>query len=910
MLNHQRVTPGSLGNFPDFDNEHNRKILEIIEEYSPASITRRFAKKKEKPALFVKKFASPENIEKILRPFLDQRLHQILDLLSGHFLYQRVRNNPVEERYKIEKNPANIRFHFRKTEDETWYYPVIHQDNVVVSLFNARHHVLVNEPAWICDGSYIYHFAEAIEARKLVPFFTKQKVRISKEAEAPYYKKFVNQMIRQFEVRSFGFQIEESISKPAAKAVVLNEEPARLIVRLTYAGDEIGLEDSTPFFVEMYRQDDRFHFRKYRRNKDYERELIDGLSKIGLKHTRKSEFSFPEECHPVTFINEQFDFLKDMGLEFVLEGFEKNYQLGQNQFEIRASESENDFKLNTRFGVGGEQISITKIQKAIAANSQEVTLDNGKIGLIPKDWLEKYRYHLLFSEKSDDGSRILRKQHENLIRESRETKKDENAKKLEVSLYEQLRDYQREGLAWLWSLRKRELGAILADDMGLGKTLQTIALLQAHYLSENGEEVQEDLFSFSRQDTQPTLIVMPASLIFNWQRELRRFAPELRVYAHAGQNRNFDELSFKRHQLVLTTYGLIRNDLNYLKKFDFAYVVLDESQNIKNPQSKTAKAVRELNARYRLALSGTPIENTLTDLWSQMNFLNKGLLGSYAFFKREFSVPIEKRGNEVRKEQLKKIVHPYILRRTKEEVAKELPPLTEQTLFIDMEKEQRLLYNSVKDYYKQNVIDKLDEKGFRKNRFMILRGLMHLRLIANHPKLYDENSSMSSGKFREIREHLDKVLSAGHNVLVFSQFVKHLKLLEHSLIEGGIRYEKLTGSSRNRQQIIDSFTEDKDCSVFLISLKAGGVGLNLTKADYIFLLDPWWNPFTERQAIDRAYRIGQEQHVFSYRFVTNDSLEERILQLQERKQELAKDIIPAGQQTKSLSREEIASLFE
>ena len=442
------------------------------------------------------------------------------------------------------------------------------------------------------------------------------------------------------------------------------------------------------------------------------------------------------------------------------------------------------------------------------------------------------------------------------------------------------------------------MAGILADDMGLGKTIQTLSFLLKQ--KENGNQT-------------PSLVVLPTSLVHNWCNEARKFAPALNVLVHTGVGRRKELEYFTKFDLILTTYGIVRQDIKQLKDFPFHYVILDESQMIKNPESKTAKAIRKLVSSYRLSLTGTPIENTVMDIWSQMAFLNPGLLGNEAFFKRFYVTPIEKNKDAKRSAKLKRIISPFILRRKKNQVEQDLPPKIEKLQFCEMADEQEKLYEDIKNTYRNYLMELISQNTLKKNKLNILTGLQKLRQIAIHPKLVEpDNFELKhSGKYKEVKRLLKQVIETeGSKVLIFSQFVKMLQLLRKDLDEEKIRYNYLDGMTKDRQSQVDSFQKDESIKVFLISLKAGGVGLNLTAADYVFILDPWWNPAVENQAIDRSHRIGQKRTVFYYKFITKDSIEEKIVALQRRKAKLSDDIISVEEDIyKSLDVGELEDLL-
>ena len=407
-----------------------------------------------------------------------------------------------------------------------------------------------------------------------------------------------------------------------------------------------------------------------------------------------------------------------------------------------------------------------------------------------------------------------------------------------------------------------------------------------------------------------SLIIMPTSLIYNWLSEAKKFTPDLKILAHTGSSRNKDISRFIEYDVVITTYGITRVDVSLLKDFYFNYIILDESQNIKNPSSKSFKSVRALKSKHRLILSGTPVENSVGDLWTQLTFLNPGLLGTQSYFNEEYVQAIEKKKDEEKSRKLQAIIKPFVLRRTKEQVAAELPPKTEQIIYCSMSEDQAAYYEETKSAYRNDLLSSMDDGSYSKKQVQLLQGLTALRQLANHPAMIDKGYASDSGKFENVVNTLDNVLKGGHKVLIFSQFVKHLSIFKNYLDNEQINYSYLDGTTKNRGEIVAEFQNDPSLKVFLISIKAGGVGLNLTEADYVFILDPWWNPAVEQQAIDRTHRIGQEKKVFIYKFIAKDTVEEKILSLQNRKKKLASSLITTEESFfKSLSKEDISELL-
>jgi superfamily II DNA or RNA helicase len=454
-----------------------------------------------------------------------------------------------------------------------------------------------------------------------------------------------------------------------------------------------------------------------------------------------------------------------------------------------------------------------------------------------------------------------------------------------------LRPYQRDGLKWLQYLYEHGLGGCLADDMGLGKTVQTIALLARIY----------------PQKKTPSLLVMPRSLLFNWQRELETFCPALRHQIYHGADRDLD--SAMQGDLVLTTYGMLRSNIESFVKRRFLYLILDESQAIKNSDTQTAKAVLMLKAKHRLALSGTPIENNLGELYSLFRFLNPTMFGSAAEFNRDYAIPIHQHDDRDAARELRKKIYPFILRRLKRDVLKDLPEKVEQVLYVDMSDDQRKLYDTRRRFYYQTIKQRIADEGLQKSRFFILEALMELRQVASIPEAKSEGAIISP-KREALMERVQDAVSNGHKVLVFTNFLATIEVVASDLAQRGIEHLVMTGATGNREALVKQFQTRSATKVFLMTLKTGGVGLNLTAADMVFIFDPWWNVAAEVQAIDRTHRIGQDKTVFTYKLIARNSIEEKIVELQSRKQQLFDSVISSdGVALKSLTEQDIDDIL-
>jgi non-specific serine/threonine protein kinase len=612
------------------------------------------------------------------------------------------------------------------------------------------------------------------------------------------------------------------------------------------------------------------------------------------------------------------DAVKEMNIPVY--GFEalKNFRFNtaKPSTKIFISSNTDWFDAKVEILFGEQKVTVDEVKKALVNKQQFVQLNDGTLGILPEEWIKKYS--LLFRVGEGKAGEIkLSKYHFSVIEElymQRDEQElffqlEEKYERLRGNhsikpipapehLKSVLRPYQESGFQWLNYLREVQWGGILADDMGLGKTIQALSFLH-HLKAEAG--------------TLKALVVCPTTLLYNWQNEIKKFTPALSYYIHHGGLRVKEGITDENIDVIITTYGTLRSDIKQFVEVKFDYVILDESQAIKNPASKVTKAASLLKATSRLCLSGTPLQNNTFDIFAQMNFLNPGMLGSMEFFKQEFSIPIDKFGEKEQKDHLRKLLFPFILRRTKEQVAKDLPEKQEMVLFCDMGEEQRRIYDAYRNDYRDKILGVVENQGIQKSQLTILQGLMKLRQICDSPAIVKEEERFPnvSVKLEELGREITENIS-NHKALVFSQFLGMLALIKEKMKELGVDYEYFDGSStvNERERAIYRFQNDENCRVFLISLKAGGVGLNLTAADYVYIVDPWWNPAVEQQAIDRTHRIGQTKNIFAYRMICTDTVEDKILKLQERKRSLARDVIADDEGfVKTLTKEDVEYLF-
>lgn len=661
-----------------------------------------------------------------------------------------------------------------------------------------------------------------------------------------------------------------------------------------------------------------------KRNKAHEQVFIDWINELH-PHLRKPEYESHFALHGKYVFSQNwffqfFDKMKEADVDVF--GYEnlKNFRINKSKpnTSVHISSNLDWFDTEIEVNFDGLGVDVSDIQKALSLKQNYVALGDGSIGILPEEWLKKFS--LLFKMADTQGKKLRVSKFnfsvidemmdlisdQDIIKELDEKKKlllNENPEShSDIAIPEEinavLRPYQVAGFQWLAYLEKVKWGGLLADDMGLGKTVQTLTFLQYYKTKNQGIHA---------------LVICPTSLLYNWENEIRKFAPQLTYLIHHGSSRTLKHTELSGYDIIISTYGTLRSDAELFAKNEVDYIVLDESQTIKNPNSKVAKAAQFIPARNRIALSGTPMQNNTFDLYSQMNFLNPGMLGNKEFFKEQFAKPVDKFQDQETKDHLRKLVYPFMLRRTKEQVADDLPDKTDITLYCEMGPQQRAIYEAYKNMYRSRILGSIEQQGIEKSQFAILQGLMKLRQICDSPAIlrdeqkFDNHSAKLDELTRELEENTGE-----HKVLIFSQFLGMLALIREKLKQHQIPFQYFDGSytAIQREQAINEFQNNQACRVFLISLKAGGMGLNLTAADYVYIVDPWWNPAVEQQAIDRTHRIGQTKNIFAYRMICKDTVEEKIMLLKEKKNSLVKDIISKDQHMiKQLTRDDVSYLF-
>ncbi len=920
-LTYQRIFSNTAKEFDRFLDESDYQLIQLLEEVEQGNLIKRYHKKAIRPIEFFSKVFD-EKFYEFIRPKIEKKLMEALTLLGTKPLFLMGKEGwPVEKPIKIADEAATVLFHFRRNETETRYFPTIKYQGLRIEFMFKDAQIICNQPAWLLLDETLYYFEDELEGKKLQPFLNKRFISIPSASEKAYFEKFVGPLIEKHHVYAEGFSIqtEKYEAKPVLKIISLHSGLHQLQLYFKYGNYVFPADQGKKVSVKMEKRGNEYLFHRIKRSFSWEKTKLEALQAKGLRSAGSlfinleldSASTDSHEFDIIEWLNENHDWLMENGFEIEQTDADKRFLLGNSRINLEIKEGNDWFDIHASVWFGPYEIPFIQLKNHILHKIKEFVLPSGEIAIIPEKWFSQYANLMHFSEGQQELK--LKKHHLGLLndfangelasismdRKLQQLNNFEGIENIELprGFKGKLRPYQEAGYQWFNFLRQYHFGGCLADDMGLGKTVQTLALLQ---------KVKEE----NPESRLTSLIIMPTSLIYNWEREAAKFAPDLKLLIYTGVFRNKDIAQFSKYDLVLTTYGISRVDIELLSSMFFNYIILDESQNIKNAASKSYKAIRQLKAKHKLILSGTPVENSVNDLWTQMSFINPGLLGSQHYFQEEFVIPIEKKKDEEKAKKLQALIKPFVLRRNKSQVATELPPKTEHLFYCQMSAEQAERYEQVKSEYRNELLQSLEEGTFAKKQVQVLQGLTKLRQIANHPKLIDEDFSGESGKFENVTHTLENILANGHKVLIFSQFVRQLDMYRKYFDKEKIGYAYLDGQTQNRGEIVRKFQENKEIQLFLISLKAGGVGLNLTEADYVFILDPWWNPAVEQQAIDRTHRIGQTKNVFIYKFISKDTVEEKILALQGRKKMVAESLITTEEDyAKSLSPQDIQEIL-
>lgn len=916
MLNNKPHTVVKLANEVNLKeaaialNSEQSKLCQICYSLNENTILKKYASKVKTIKGMTDAMLNP-NINKAINYFINFQLEAFYKIALSHktnILLDYERGQIITP-YLLNFSDYHLvpELYFEQYPEHILYQLQLKSLEEIIQPSKNKIRILLNEPAIIIVNQTIYK-VELINANKIKPFLSKTEIIIPNRIRAEYFDKFVGQVVKKIDIKAKGFDVitKSNLSYTTIKPTyqISNEQVVFEII-FTY-NEMFHFSNISPksTHVTLQNENDYFYILKIIRDFEEEKKILKRLETHGIIEIEHQFLSFK------TSENNPFENLeKLLNLQSTLEknnikiinqiGLKKIYN---QPFKIEEfiDNKKDWFDVKITINCEGFSIPFTNLLPYLKSNERFYPINDELFFLIPNEWFSKYENFVQFG-KVENGIIKFLPSHEAIVNQVFQTKVNQQTLfyKPSNTLKAELRPYQIEGINWLLKHYEKHTGCCLADDMGLGKTLQVLAYL--NYIYEtfpekfHNEWASFDLFSnLDNNKNLKALVVVPSSLIYNWQLEIKKFTPHFSCLSYSGINRKEYLSIIDNYDIIITSYPVLLRDLNFFKTKIFNFLIIDEGQYIKNRQSKIFKAINDISASHRISLSGTPIENSLSDLWSQMQFTNPDILKDYKSFYINYQLPIEKHQDETVKQQLKIIVNDYILRRLKSDVLKDLPALSQQIVYASMTHDQQKLYEDEKSKVRNFILEQLEEAG-KLNQINVLAALMKLRQIANHPHLI--GNFEASGKFEVIIQQLEELQKSKQKALIFSSFVEHLKIYEKWCGENAFEFAHLHGdmSLQSRKKQIEKFQKEDQCKFFFISLKAGGTGLNLTQAKYVFLLDPWWNPFAENQAIARAHRMGQKNKVHVYKFISKDTLEEKILQMQQEKTSLSDDILDNNQ---------------
>ena len=900
----------SFGIVKNLDS-NTKKILTVCESLKPDFIFKKFSTKI-KSAKTIADLQKDSIIDFAIRQHLQLNLGSFYTLivkeqfplsvnmgLEKDFFRSRVAITPLyfEPQIQFDKHSEGITYTLSLKENETTYLPM---DRSV--------EILLDEPGWLIIDKKLGQLKD-LNSKKLSPFLKKKSIEIPSKLVDNYFKNFIPEIAKKIDIQATGFEIElrDTITSCTIQPVFdFFKNCYYLNLFFDYNGYlfDAGKTKKTHSFVD-FSIINAPKIIQFKRSAD---EILygDKLIEIGLTKIKNELFGWNPNVETqdpyanIQFVIDRKEELESLGFTIQNLKLESREIVTENHTVAASKETNGDwFDIKIIISVGDYSINFSEIIPNIKSKERLFLLPDGNYFLIPLEWMSRYS-SLAKLANTETGNLLLRKSNFAALDTISEIKNDSEpiykADYIASDLLKAtLRPYQIEGVKWLLGHFNSNLGACLADDMGLGKTLQTLAVLVAvqEQLGFTKKTTNFDLFqneTVIEREPLKTLIVLPSSLVFNWYNEASKFTPHFSKMQYVGNDRKQLASRLGSTDLIFTSYNIVHRDISILEKYNFRYLILDESQYIKNKNSKIFKAINKISTAHKIALSGTPIENSLDDLWSQMEFINPEILGTYNFFAENFKIPIEKKQDQNSLSELKNLIQPYILRRTKEQVLKDLPELTEQIYYCDMDPEQEKLYEEEKSKAR-NFLLKTD--GSSPDKISIINTLMKLRQLSNHPKMVDQESEIDSGKYIAVTNYLETLVREKQKTIIFSSFVTNLNFYTTWCKENKIAFCEITGETpaAKREQQVKLFQEKKEPLLFFISLKAGGVGLNITKASYVLFLDPWWNPFAEKQGVGRAHRIGQLNKVNVIRFISKNTVEEKIIKLQENKKLLSDSLL-------------------
>jgi SNF2 family DNA or RNA helicase len=891
---------------------NTRKVLSLCEALKPEVIFKKF-NKNSKSSKNIEDLLKDSKLEFGIRQFIKTNLDQFYSLISqGDFPISL--NLGKEKDFRISriasKNPAlEASLEFDKHENGISYTLLLKDETTLFSPSNTAITLLLDEPGWLIAYHKLYRLKD-INTKKIIPFLKNKTIEIPSKLVPEYFEKFIKDVAKKVDIEASGFAVQQkdkitSCSLQLAHDFFKNTYFLNLL--FDYDGFSFDNSKTKKIHSEIdIRNLDEIKVIQYKRTSE-EASFENKLLEIGLSKTENGLFELSQkEEKQDPFATVQWAIENQQILES--HGFSvKDLKIDSKKIDAHkvniqfSNEIKSDwFDIKMIVVCEAFEFSFSEIIENIKNRNRLFLLPNGNYFLIPIEWMTLYGPMAKLA-KVQNGNLVLLKSNFAVLEGIPELKDSANLKSdIEYQssplVKATLRPYQIEGVKWLLEHYNNGLGACLADDMGLGKTLQTLTTLvavQEQLDFEKAENIQLDLFGneiVTPKEYLKALIVLPSSLVFNWYNEARKFTPHFRRVQYIGNDRKMLSKKLEKYDVIFTSYAIVSRDISILEKYNFRYLILDESQYIKNKNSKIFKAINQVKASHKISLSGTPIENSLDDLWSQMQFINPNILGSYSFFAENYKLPIEKKQDESSLLELKNLISPFILRRTKEQVLKDLPELSEQIFYCEMEPEQEKLYEEEKSKARNSLL-KTDGSGV--DKINIINTLMRLRQLSNHPKMIDSKSEMDSGKYIAVTRYLETLVQSNQKTIVFSSFVSNLDFYKNWCKENKIDFCELTGETplKEREYQVNRFQGQEKPLLFFISLKAGGVGLNITKASYVVFLDPWWNPFSEKQGIGRAHRIGQMNKVNVIRFIAKNTVEEKIIRLQESKKLLADSLL-------------------
>ncbi|MCR4034061.1 MULTISPECIES: DEAD/DEAH box helicase [Flavobacterium] len=910
----KKATTGVLESFGiTFDNldSNTKKILTACESLKPEFIFKKFSAKI-KSAKTIADLQKDSKIEFAIRQHLKFHLGSFYNLIVQEQFPLSLNIGPEKDFYRSRVDVSPLYFEpqiqFDKHSEGITYTLSLKENKKAFLPMESKADILLDEPGWLIINKKLGQLKE-LNAKKLMPFLKKKSIEIPSKLVDDYFKSFIPEIAKKIDIEANGFEVENR-----DKIMSCTIQPVHDFFKNCYYLNLYFDYDGYLFDASKTKKTHSFvdfsianqpKIIQFKRSAD-ETLYTDKLAELGLTIIKNEFYGLNSEVeNPDPFLNIQFiidhkEQLKSLG--FTIENLKvesKEIITESNTISIAKETKADWFDIKIIITIGNYKINFSEIIPNIKSKERLFQLPDGNYFLIPLEWFSKYG-SLAKLAKVENGELLLRKSNFTALDGISEIDNDlEQIHKAEFTGSElikaTLRPYQIDGVKWLLGHFNSNMGACLADDMGLGKTLQTLSVLVSvqEQLGFTTKTTNFDLFANEttiEREPLKALIVLPSSLVFNWFNEAGKFTPHFSKMQYVGNDRKSLASRINTTDLIFTSYSIIHRDIAILEKYDFRYLILDESQYIKNKDSKIFKAINKISTGHKIALSGTPIENSLDDLWSQMQFINPDILGNYKFFMDNFKTPIEKRQDENVLSELKNLVQPYILRRTKEQVLKDLPELTEQIYYCDMDPEQEKLYEKEKSKAR-NFLLKTDGSG--PDKISIINTLMKLRQLSNHPKMVDQESEIDSGKFIAVTNYLENLVKAKQKVIIFSSFVTNLSFYTDWCNENKIDYCEITGETpaSKREQQVKVFQEKENPLLFFISLKAGGVGLNITKASYVLFLDPWWNPFAEKQGVGRAHRIGQMNKVNVIRFISKNTVEEKIIKLQENKKLLSDSLL-------------------